>query len=70
MTGRLKGDNCECRACGLLFKSTAAFDKHRTGSYRVKGERRCLDVQEMEDKGMAVNARGFWITRRNPSPLG
>ncbi len=53
-------DNCTCRTCGLEFKSTAAFDKHRIGEHGVN--RRCRTADEMGARGMAVNARGQWIT--------
>jgi hypothetical protein len=61
-----------CRGCGVDFASVAAFDRHRAGSYmytfaeglelvpsRDDG-RRCLDVDEMTDAGMAPDARGRW----------
>lgn len=64
----------ECRACGKVFSSTSAFDMHRTGSYGkptydkgkligyAKHERRCCTEQEMSDKGMVKNKRGYWTT--------
>ncbi len=61
-------DICSCRACGELFNSTAAFDKHRIGSSRQLREpatapdRRCRTVEEMRAVGMATNARGRWVT--------
>ena len=63
---KLKGDKCQCPACKLYFNSTAAFDKHRVGRYGVEGERRCMTVQEMSERGMEVNAKGYWITEKNP----
>lgn len=60
---RLTGDRCQCSACGLFFNSTAAFDKHRDGPMI---QRRCLSDVEMRAKGMAVNARGFWVSALNP----
>ena len=58
---RLTGDHNECPGCGQLFNSTAAFDKHRTGSYNPP-ERRCLTGQEMLAKGMAMSGAGWWVT--------
>lgn len=60
----LTGDNNQCTGCGELFKSTAAFEKHRVGEFGV--DRRCLTPDEMLAKKMAVNARGFWVTALNP----
>jgi hypothetical protein len=64
-----------CRACGKVFSSTSAFDRHRTGSYGkpiyganrkviryTKHERRCKDEQEMLEAGMIQNKRGYWTT--------
>ncbi|MDR5790295.1 hypothetical protein P9281_27495 [Caballeronia sp. LP003] len=58
----LSGDHNQCCQCGLLFNSTAAFDKHRTGAYGV--ERLCLTRSEMELRGMAKNQQGFRVTER------
>lgn len=64
----------ECRACGKIFSSTYAFDKHRTGSYGkpireknriigyTKHKRRCCTEQEMLDKQMIKNDKGVWTT--------
>jgi len=51
---------CKCTACGHHFKSTAAFDKHRTGSHGV--DRRCMDEIEMLAHKMARNVGGYWVT--------
>lgn len=58
---KLTGQQSLCRSCGLVFRSTAAFDKHRTGSH-PKGDRRCLTPTEMLEQGMAKNTRGMWVT--------
>ena len=55
----LRGDRNQCPACGDLFNSSHAFDLHRAGDYSA---RRCLSVSEMEGKGMARNASGFWTS--------
>jgi len=62
----LRGDICQCPACKLYFKSTAAFDKHRVGSYTPPTERRCMTEKEMRESGMDTNARGLWVTKLNP----
>lgn len=60
MSRVLRGDRCECDACGEPFNSTKAFDRHRRGS--PGKDRRCLTPAEMTDAGMSLNAAGFWIT--------
>lgn len=55
-------DKCKCPSCGLEFRSTAAFDKHRSGSFK-KDERRYLSTQEMLERGMGVNYLGRWVTK-------
>ena len=57
----LIGDRNQCPACGELFNSSGAFDKHRTGDFSA---RRCLSVEEMTAKGMVPNETGFWLTHR------
>lgn len=59
----MTGDRCTCSVCGLPFNSTAAFDMRRVGSYRVAGERRCLTVTEMEERGMELSTSGYWVTK-------
>ena len=49
-----------CRACNITFTSLAAFDLHRTGSFRKRG-RRCRSEQEMQSRGMTQNAKGWWV---------
>ena len=65
---RLSGDRNQCACCGLLFNSSAAFDKHRSGTYGtgsgLPAVRRCLSQPEMVDIGMALNQAGFWVTHR------
>jgi hypothetical protein len=57
---KLRGDRCLCRACGLYFNSTYAFDKHRAGAMT---ERRCLDVPALLARGWGLTVKGFWATR-------
>ena len=48
-------NRCQCGGCALYFGSVAAFDKHRRDG-------RCLTAEQMRDKGMAVNEKGYWVT--------
>ena len=50
----------QCQGCKQYFNSQRAFDLHRRGKYGV--DRRCLTVDEMTDRGMYVNADGFWVS--------
>lgn len=74
---KLRGDRCRCTACGELFNSTHAFDKHRVGLQRLRvvakkpvpahlqrvgTDNRCFDIAAMEEMGFSKNSRGFWIT--------
>ena len=63
---KLTGDRCQCSKCKQYFNSTAAFNKHRVGEHRVQGDRRCLSVQEMSERGFQRNLKGYWITSGNP----
>jgi len=64
LVNKLSGQRCLCRTCGKKFNSTAAFDKHRSGSI---SERRCLTSREMRERRMSLNARGYWITSKMPA---
>lgn len=66
-TPRLSGDRNQCPSCGLPFNSTAAFDKHRSGTFTPPA-RVCLDPTVMLEMGMALNTSGFWVTRPRSSP--
>jgi len=61
---KLSGDRNECPTCGLYFNSSVAFDRHRTGDFGK--DRRCMTLDEMKARGMAVNASGYWVTALNP----
>jgi hypothetical protein len=68
---RLTGDHNQCPTCREYFNSTAAFERHRAGSFEnlKTGEsamRYCLTVDQMREKGMTVNAGGWWVTALNP----
>lgn len=62
---KLGNDRCQCAGCGNYFRSTAAFDKHRTGK---AGERRCRSTDEMLARGMVRNAGGWWVSSAAKMP--
>ena len=64
-TPKLIGHRSLCAACRELFRSVAAFDRHRTGKYGV--DRRCRTAAEMLAKGMSRNAKGDWTTGALPT---
>lgn len=54
-----------CGVCHETFTGTTAGDMHRVGDHAVfegPDRRRCLDADEMREKGMTQNARGIWCT--------
>lgn len=55
----LKGDRNQCPTCKKYFNSSAAFSKHRTGTYGV--DRRCMTTEEMLETGMALNRDDWWV---------
>lgn len=61
-TPKLTGQQSRCAACGLTFTHTNSFDAHRYGPYTA---RRCLTADELRERGMLPNSRGFW---RKPLP--
>jgi len=68
---QLKGQRCRCGACGELFNSTWAFDRHRQGEYSLDANtRKCLAPMEMERAGWNLAAGKFWMTpKRSDSTL-
>jgi hypothetical protein len=62
---KLTGQRNQCRGCDQYFNSNVAFEKHRTGSF--ESGRRCKTPEEMTDRGMSLNAAGFWITAAMPT---
>jgi hypothetical protein len=63
----LKGQNCQCRSCGKLFRRTSTFDRHRYGSYT---DRRCYDSIELAGRGWSQDSRGFWRGPGPKAPIG
>ena len=63
----------QCGACGEDFNGVRLFDRHRVGvhAYTIteglnmepphEDGRRCLDTDEMQERGWAKNDRGRWI---------
>jgi hypothetical protein len=64
----------ECRECGEVFASDSGFDKHRVGKhaytfreglkmdpFREDG-RRCLDTDELAEKGWRKDKYNRWRT--------
>ncbi len=61
----LTGRRCQCTACGDLFNSESAFDRHRVGDFAGLGginTRRCLTTAELLAAGLSRNGAGAWIT--------
>jgi len=54
------GNRCRCGKCGLYFSSVASFDAHRAGDGDA---RHCFTEPEMRARGMAVNDKGYWVTK-------
>jgi hypothetical protein len=61
-TPKLTGNRCQCTACGDVFNSTTAFDRHRVGDYSTRVSRQCQTSAELIARGWSHNAAGFWIT--------
>ena len=55
---KLTGDRNQCQGCKQYFNSTAAFEKHRVGEHGK--DRRCLNPDEMQARGMVLRDDGFW----------
>ncbi len=49
-----------CRGYHRMFTSLSAFDLHWTGKYEHK-KRRCMTEQEMLEKGVVQNEKGWWM---------
>ena len=59
-------NRCRCSGCARYFSSVASFDAHRVGDGDA---RRCLSDREMTSRGMAINEKGYWVTRLWEGPL-
>jgi hypothetical protein len=57
----------KCGECGLMFNTVSAFDRHRTGEYGRRDERRrrCRTRDEMTEIGM-FERNGRWYGERMP----
>jgi len=56
---KLRGQRCECCACGEYFNKVSTFDSHRVGKFGKN--RRCLTVQEMQARNMNKTQDDYWI---------
>jgi len=63
----LKGDNCQCRSCGELFRRTSTFAAHRVGAMI---DRRGLTSMQMAQNGWTKDSRGFWKRGGRFVPIG
>lgn len=63
----LKGDNCQCRSCGEVFRRTSTFAAHR---YGLMTDRRCHDSIWMAGKGWHKDLKGFWRRGNRWRPSG
>ena len=57
--------SAHCAYCHRTFTDAHSEDMHHAGKYGVtKGpdRYRCLTLEEMLDKGMTTDARGYWMT--------
>jgi len=59
---------CLCPACDEYFNSVYAFDLHRIGTHGK--DRGCMNMDQMLGKGMAVNNKGYWISKIKESGPG
>ena len=49
-----------CSGCHQICSSLSAFDLHRTGRLQRK-TRSCLTEQEMRERDMVQNEKGWWV---------
>lgn len=54
----LRGQECGCPTCGLIFGGLRGFERHRVGEHGVN--RRCLSVAELGAIGYELDSRGRW----------
>lgn len=64
MTPTLGTGVSKCMACGEVFNSVSAFDKHQSIATGVLVCTHPLDITDRNGnpKPMALNARGLWVT--------
>lgn len=60
---KLVGQRNQCQGCKKYFNSNTAFEMHRRGEFGI--DRRCLTEEEMLARGMALNAKSFWVSELN-----
>lgn len=48
-----------CGACGRVFSSVSAFDRHRVGTFEPL-DRRCLTDAEIEARGLVQTVMDIW----------
>lgn len=62
-------DVAHCAVCHLTFTSAGPFEEHRTGDTHprdpAKDTRRCRTPDELRERGMEPNDKGWW---RRPRP--
>jgi hypothetical protein len=64
-----------CTACGLDFGSVGAFSAHRVGKHEYdwsperEDGRRCLDTDELRERGWKQDTRGRWRQPADPDAL-
>jgi hypothetical protein len=51
---------CLCADCGEYFRSVKAFERHRRGSHRIEGDRRCTRIPDMGSLGLSLDSKGYW----------
>jgi hypothetical protein len=56
---------CECSECGRRFTGLRGFDDHRITLRGVEYDWRCATDAELEAKGYAQDARGWWGSTRS-----
>lgn len=68
-TGPIRGQLCQCAACGHTFGGERGFDRHRCGEFAQPGQwqgaRRCMTSAEIAASGLAQDEHGVW---RLPKP--
>lgn len=61
---KLRGQQCQCAACGAAFRTVRSFDTHRIGKAT---ERACAGPALLQEWGFTLDSGGFW---RSPGRKG